>query len=157
MSGESRERIARPFLQIRKMSRRQWLAGTVTGAAAALVAACRQAPPSRTAASPTGTAAKPSGAAAPGGTLTAGSVRRALVLAGGGGGPTGLAWEVGMIKGLKDAGVDLTQADLIVGTSAGALVGTRIRSGVAINGMYAVQLAPLPAATPGASTDPGFD
>jgi NTE family protein len=48
----------------------------------------------------------------------------ALVL--GGGGVAGIAWEAGIIDGLRQAGVDLTTADLIVGTSAGSVVGTLI-------------------------------
>jgi NTE family protein len=44
--------------------------------------------------------------------------RRALVL--GGGGSTGNAWLVGVIAGLFEAGLDVTTADLTVGTSAGA-------------------------------------
>jgi len=43
---------------------------------------------------------------------------RALVL--GGGGSTGNAWLVGVVAGLFDAGLDLTTADLTIGTSAGA-------------------------------------
>jgi NTE family protein len=39
---------------------------------------------------------------------------RALVL--GGGGATGNAWLIGIIAGLFDAGLDVTDADLIVGT-----------------------------------------
>ncbi len=42
---------------------------------------------------------------------------RALVL--GGGGSVGNAWEIGVIAGLFDAGLDPTEADLIIGTSAG--------------------------------------
>ena len=40
---------------------------------------------------------------------------RALVL--GGGGVTGVAWEIGMLMGLAEAGLDLSAADLFVGTS----------------------------------------
>lgn len=47
---------------------------------------------------------------------------RALVL--GGGGVAGIAWEAGMLAGLRTAGVDLSDADLIVGTSAGSVVGS---------------------------------
>ncbi len=47
--------------------------------------------------------------------------RTALVL--GGGGLTGIGWEAGIIKGLADLGVDLSTADVIVGTSAGSVVG----------------------------------
>jgi NTE family protein len=46
---------------------------------------------------------------------------RALVLAGGG--QAGIAWETGVLAGLFDLGVDLVaEADVIIGTSAGASV-----------------------------------
>jgi NTE family protein len=41
---------------------------------------------------------------------------RALVL--GGGGSTGNAWLIGVIAGLFDAGLDVTTADLTIGTPA---------------------------------------
>lgn len=53
---------------------------------------------------------------------------RALVLSGGG--PVGRAWHMGLAAGLLDAGVDLRHADLIVGTSAGAVVGARLALGI---------------------------
>ncbi|GAA5122633.1 patatin-like phospholipase family protein [Pseudonocardia adelaidensis] len=65
---------------------------------------------------------------------------RALVL--GGGGITGVAWEIGMLCGLRELGVDLTDAELIVGTSAGALVGAQVATGVDPEQRYAAQLAP---------------
>jgi NTE family protein len=43
-----------------------------------------------------------------------------------GGGSAGNAWEIGVIAGLFDAGLDVTQADLIVGTSAGATAAAQI-------------------------------
>ncbi|WP_144712722.1 patatin-like phospholipase family protein [Curtobacterium pusillum] len=43
---------------------------------------------------------------------------RALVL--GGGGSTGNAWLIGVVAGLSDAGVDVTDADRTIGTSAGS-------------------------------------
>jgi NTE family protein len=55
------------------------------------------------------------------------ALRRALVLHGGG--SAGNAWEIGVIAGLFDAGLDVTKADLIVGTSAGATVAGQITSG----------------------------
>lgn len=64
---------------------------------------------------------------------------RALVL--GGGGVTEVAWTTGMLVGLRDAGVDLTAADLVVGTSAGSVVGAQIATGVDLDGRYAAQLA----------------
>ncbi|MFF4370740.1 patatin-like phospholipase family protein [Streptomyces sp. NPDC001594] len=52
----------------------------------------------------------------------------ALVL--GGGGLTGVGWEAGILYGLARAGVDLTGADLVVGTSAGSVVGAQVASGL---------------------------
>ncbi|MFD3806581.1 patatin-like phospholipase family protein [Streptomyces sp. NPDC058611] len=51
----------------------------------------------------------------------------ALVL--GGGGLTGVGWECGILYGLARAGVDLTTADLVIGTSAGSVVGAQLTSG----------------------------
>jgi len=52
--------------------------------------------------------------------------KRALVL--GGGGSTGNAWLIGVVAGLFDAGLDLTEADLIIGTSAGSTAAAQITS-----------------------------
>ncbi|TFV98116.1 patatin-like phospholipase family protein [Leifsonia flava] len=49
---------------------------------------------------------------------------RALVL--GGGGSAGNAWLIGVIAGLFEAGLDVTDADLIIGTSAGATAAAQI-------------------------------
>jgi NTE family protein len=49
---------------------------------------------------------------------------RALVL--GGGGVTGIAWETGVLMGLRDGGFDVDHWDLVIGSSAGALVATRL-------------------------------
>jgi NTE family protein len=66
-------------------------------------------------------------------------VSRALVLAGGG--VTGIAWEIGVLLGLRDVGIDLTQADLVVGTSAGAAVGAQVRSGTDLGDLFDRQRA----------------
>jgi NTE family protein len=66
--------------------------------------------------------------------------RRALVL--GGGGITGIAWETGLLAGLAEAGVDLTDADRIVGTSAGSIVGAQLSAGVPLDELYRRQLLP---------------
>ena len=51
-------------------------------------------------------------------------MKRALVLAGGG--VAGIAWELGVLRGIRDADPDLESslaaADVIVGTSAGSAV-----------------------------------
>lgn len=62
---------------------------------------------------------------------------RALVL--GGGGVTGVAWELGVLEGLRRSGADLTGADTVIGTSAGSVVGTRITTG-SLEEAYADQL-----------------
>jgi NTE family protein len=51
---------------------------------------------------------------------------RALVF--GGGGSAGNAWAIGVIAGLLDAGLDVTDADLIIGTSAGSTVAAQVTS-----------------------------
>lgn len=52
---------------------------------------------------------------------------RALVL--GGGGPVGIAWESGFLAGLAEAGLDLSDANFILGTSAGSVVGSQLAMG----------------------------
>jgi NTE family protein len=64
--------------------------------------------------------------------------KRALVL--GGGGITGIAWETGLLAGLAEAGVDLTGADRVVGTSAGSIVGAQITSDIPLEELYRRQL-----------------
>ena len=64
---------------------------------------------------------------------------RALVL--GGGGVTGVAWEIGLLAGLADAGLDLSRADLVVGTSAGSAVAALITGGFELDDIYQGQLA----------------
>ncbi|NYH41080.1 NTE family protein [Micromonospora jinlongensis] len=67
-------------------------------------------------------------------------MRRALVL--GGGGVTGVAWELGLLAGLVERGVPVTEADLVVGTSAGSVVGALVCSGLSVQRFYEEQLAP---------------
>jgi NTE family protein len=73
---------------------------------------------------------------------------RALVL--GGGGPVGIAWESGLLAGLAENGVDLSNSDFIVGTSAGSFVGARLALGISPAQIAAPDLAgavPAPAAS----------
>ncbi|GAU69723.1 hypothetical protein SSP35_14_00570 [Streptomyces sp. NBRC 110611] len=64
----------------------------------------------------------------------------ALVL--GGGGLTGIGWEIGMLAGLADAGIDLADADVVIGTSAGSIVGAHLTSRRhTLAELYAHQLA----------------
>jgi len=66
--------------------------------------------------------------------------RTALVL--GGGGITGIAWEIGVLAGLAEAGTDLSGADLVVGTSAGSVVGAQLTGGAELPAMFERQLEP---------------
>lgn len=66
---------------------------------------------------------------------------RALVL--GGGGIFGIAWELGMLTGLADAGLNvIADADVLVGTSAGSTVAAQVTSGTSLEELYERQLAP---------------
>ena len=66
--------------------------------------------------------------------------RHALVL--GGGGVAGIAWMTGLLAGLADAGDDLTGADVLIGTSAGATVAAQVGSGLALDELFARQAEP---------------
>ena len=67
---------------------------------------------------------------------------RALVL--GGGGSAGNAWEIGVIAGRCDAGLDVTEADLIIGTSAGSTAAAQITSATGPAELLASILAAAP-------------
>ncbi|TFB83852.1 patatin-like phospholipase family protein [Cryobacterium algoricola] len=67
--------------------------------------------------------------------------RTALVL--GGGGSTGNAWLIGVIAGLYDAGLDVTDADLIIGTSAGATAAAQL-TGASPADLLAAALVAVP-------------
>lgn len=82
------------------------------------------------------------GAGVEGGRVTADARTRpvrALVL--GGGGLAGIAWEVGVLVGLAEGGVDLGLADRVVGTSAGSVVGTLLTTGVDLAAVHEQHLA----------------
>jgi NTE family protein len=59
--------------------------------------------------------------------FTPGESDVAVVL--GPGGPVGTAWSLGLAAGLRRAGADLARADLLVGTSAGAIAGAALTTG----------------------------
>ncbi|MFC9231005.1 patatin-like phospholipase family protein [Streptomyces decoyicus] len=64
----------------------------------------------------------------------------ALVL--GGGGLTGIGWEIGVLAGLAEAGLHLADADVVIGTSAGSIVGAHLTSRhIGLDEMYESQLA----------------
>src|ERR1700723_2018897 len=65
---------------------------------------------------------------------------RALVL--GGGGVAGIAWTTGLLFGLSEQGVDLRNAELIVGTSAGAAVAAQLGSPLSLGELFQRQVDP---------------
>jgi NTE family protein len=67
---------------------------------------------------------------------------RAVVL--GGGGPVGVGWESGLAVGLANAGVALDAADLVVGTSAGSIVGAGLTAGLDLAETVSAVGQPLP-------------
>jgi NTE family protein len=66
---------------------------------------------------------------------------RALVL--GGGGAAGNAWLLGIVAGLFDAGLDVTTADLTIGTSAGSTAAAQV-TGASPTELYAATIAAAP-------------
>ncbi|HEY3546683.1 MAG TPA: patatin-like phospholipase family protein [Propionicimonas sp.] len=78
---------------------------------------------------------------------------RALVL--GGGGSTGNAWLIGVIAGLFDAGLDVTTADLTIGTSAGSTAAAQLAGATPPELLDAALAAAPRRATAPASPDRG--
>lgn len=77
----------------------------------------------------------------------------ALVL--GGGGAAGNAWLIGIVAGLAEAGVDMTEAaDLVIGTSAGANAAAQVRSGIPPAQLLAAVLASPPVQPAGQNRPP---
>jgi NTE family protein len=70
-------------------------------------------------------------------------MKRALVLAGGG--VAGIAWELGVLRGIGDVNAELLtrlrQADVVIGTSAGSAVAAQITSSDTIDDLYDRQLS----------------
>jgi NTE family protein len=65
---------------------------------------------------------------------------RALVL--GGGGVAGIAWITGLLFGLSEEGVDLRDAELILGTSAGSAVAAQLGCSLSLEELYRRQVDP---------------
>ena len=70
-------------------------------------------------------------------------MKRSLVLAGGG--VAGIAWELGVLRGIGDVDPDLIislrSADVVIGTSAGSAVAAQIATGIPIDDLYSAQLS----------------
>lgn len=81
--------------------------------------------------------------------------RTALVL--GGGGVVGIAWLTGLLLGLERQGVTLRNADIIVGTSAGSVVGSQLASGRSLEELYTDQVADATGEVAAAVPEGGFE
>jgi NTE family protein len=66
--------------------------------------------------------------------------QQALVL--GAGGHAATAWEIGVIAGMADMGVDVRKSDVVVGTSAGARVAAQITSSLTLEELFQRQVDP---------------
>jgi NTE family protein len=60
----------------------------------------------------------------------------------GGGGVAGISWMTGLLAGLADTGHDVTDATLIIGTSAGSTVAAQLSSGRSLAELFARQSEP---------------
>jgi len=67
---------------------------------------------------------------------------RALVL--GGGGFVASSWITGLITGMAEAGIEVRDADLLIGTSSGARVALQLASGDPLEELFARQIAAAP-------------
>ncbi len=69
--------------------------------------------------------------------------KRGLVLAGGG--LAGIAWELGVLRGIEDESPDTAQAlldsDMVIGTSAGSAVAAQLGSSCSLDELYERQIA----------------
>ncbi len=69
--------------------------------------------------------------------------KRGLVLAGGG--LAGIAWEIGILRGVEDEAAEtarlLLDSDAIIGTSAGSAVAAQLGSGLSLDDLYERQIA----------------
>lgn len=64
--------------------------------------------------------------------------QRGLVV--GGGGFLASSWTTGLVTGMADAGVDVRDADVLIGTSSGARVALQLASGAPLEEVFARQL-----------------
>ena len=88
------------------------------------------------------------------GRLSSVTSKRGLVLAGGG--LAGIAWEIGILRGIEDEAAETARAlldsDVIVGTSAGSAVAAQLGSGLSLDELYDRQIKAYPRRSTPAST-----
>ena len=54
----------------------------------------------------------------------------------GAGGPWGVAWMTGLLQGLEESDLAIRDACAMIGSSAGAILGSRIGAGIAIQTLF---------------------
>ena len=70
----------------------------------------------------------------------------------GGGGVAAIAWNIGLLAGLGDEGVQVGTEDALLGTSAGAVVGAQLASELTIEQLYERQRLGVPYEVPKGAT-----
>lgn len=70
----------------------------------------------------------------------------------GGGGVAAIAWNIGLLAGLGDEGVQVGDEDALLGTSAGAVVGAQLASELTIEELYERQRLGVPYEVPKGAT-----
>jgi NTE family protein len=76
----------------------------------------------------------------------------------GGGGVVGIAWEIGVLDALAQAGaLDAGAATTIIGTSAGSVVGTQLAAGQRLDDLVAAQLEAPKVSVGGGAAAPDMD
>src|ERR671911_3036621 len=73
-------------------------------------------------------------------------MRHGLVL--GGGGLVGMGYHAGALKALEDIGADAAATDLVIGTSAGAVIGSYLAAGWETGDFYAYGIGEHPNSSP---------
>ncbi|BCJ39512.1 patatin [Actinoplanes ianthinogenes] len=66
---------------------------------------------------------------------------------------TGIAWHLGLLCGLQRAGISLTGADTIIGTSAGSVVGTLVAADIDLEAAVALQEVEAAPVRPGGRSE----
>lgn len=62
----------------------------------------------------------------------------------GGGGVAGIAWETGVLAGLAEEGVTVSPDAVVIGTSAGSIVGAQVTGGTPLDDLYERQYSGRP-------------
>jgi len=59
----------------------------------------------------------------------------------GAGGPWGVAWMTGLLFGLEEKGIDVRNPGMVIGSSAGAILGARLGTGISLQAFYELEIS----------------